>query len=61
MNEEENYKILEKVMQDWANTKNFSSKGLFFQKNTVEHVNLLHLKTLNMKIDDKDNVFLVLK
>lgn len=57
MNEVQNYKNLEKVMQEWANPKNFTSGGVLFNKNTVEHVNFQFLKSINSSVLDKNNIF----
>lgn len=59
MIQEENYKNLEKVMQEWANPKNFTSGGAFFNKNTVEHINFQFLKNINSSVLDKNNIFVV--
>jgi hypothetical protein len=57
MNNEENYKNLEKVMHEWVNPKTFSSGGLFYSKNTVEHVNFQFLRSINSSVLDKNNIF----
>lgn len=57
MNEVQNYKNLEKVMQEWANPKKFTSGGALFNKNTVEHVNFQFLKSINSSVLDKNNIF----
>lgn len=59
MNQEENYKNLEKVMQEWVNPKNFTSGGVLFNKNTVEHVNLVFLRSINSSVSHKNNIFVV--